>query len=255
MLRPNRPGVEIYSSSQWGLNAAKNKPSYHRTSRGADFHLRDQRRHEPAHPFPPRPARMASRAARPQREWPHHRRHLRAPAQEPPGVAQELRATFEVSRTARSRPLHHEASRRCAQEECGAVPQNARGRSIDGPQAARHEIFARQLDANLARERHHVRVHVLPRSTSSRANPDARAPAWLSPAGQNPRGLALGETVERSRPLNSMFRRYNSNPCVPRTQLGPSENRSLEERGCKDGDRGGSARTQGIHRKEEKKRL
>jgi len=50
-----------------------------------------------------------------------------------------------------------------------------------------------------------------------------------------------------------MFRRYNSNPYVPRTQLAPSENRSLEERGWKDGDRGGSARTQGIHRKEEKK--
>ena len=183
----------------------KTNPVTTERSRSADFHLRAiNDAMNQAHPFAPRPARMANRAARPQREWPHHRRHLRAHLHNSRLVwLRELCPSFEVSRSAQSGPLHHQASRFRAQEECRPVPQNAHRRFIDRPQAARNEILAGKLDAHLACGRNHVRLHVFARGASSRANPDAGAPAWLSPASQNARHLALGKIVEGSRPLSS----------------------------------------------------
>ncbi len=84
-------------------------------------------------------------------------------------------------------------------------PSHVEGRFFRRLETARHEILARELGADLARRCEHVRVHVLARSASSRANPDACAPAWLSSAGRSRRSrhLAMGHTVEASRPYNA----------------------------------------------------
>src|SRR2546425_9843639 len=65
----------------------------------------------------------------------------------------------------------------------------------------RHEILPRQLDANVARRRDHVRLHVLARGPSSRSDFDAGPPARLPhpsfiklPASGN------GRTLVTSRP-------------------------------------------------------
>ena len=73
------------------------------------------------------------------------------------------------------------------------------------PESPRHQVHPRQLDANLARHRHHVRLHLRPRSSPSRPNPNARPPA-RPPPPRIPRPLALGKTLETNRP-NSPPRR------------------------------------------------
>jgi hypothetical protein len=94
-------------------------------------------------------------------------------AHRPPRVAQELRAASELSCAARSWPLYDETSRGCAQEERNAVPSYAH---LSGDPKRRVTKFLRGSWAPAwPAWRDHVRVRVLARSASSRANPDARA--------------------------------------------------------------------------------
>ena len=145
--------------------------------------------------------RRAWRAQPPgKRQRPPHRRHLRAPSQLPPGVAENFRAASEMSRAARSRSLHHETSRRCPQKKRRAMPAHVARRSLRRTGSPRHKIFPRQLEPGLARRRHYVRLHVLPRSPPPRPNPDAGPPNGLPHAPRHPRHLALGKTLEKFRP-------------------------------------------------------
>src|ERR1700690_3297176 len=77
---------------------------------------------------------------------------------------------------------------------------HAFGFSLRRPRSPRCKILSRQLDANVARGRDHVRLYVFPRSPSSRPNFDAGPPTRLPRPPQNSRRLALGKTLETSRP-------------------------------------------------------
>src|ERR1700720_1035069 len=167
-----------------------------RDSRFPARNLREQRRDEPAHPLEARPSRVARPAARPKRQWPDNRGHLRASAQLPSGVAEEFRAASEVSGAARSRPLHHEAGCRRAQEKRRAVSADVDGCSFGRSESPRYKVLSRQLDANVADRRDHVRLHVLARGASSRPDSDAGAPGWLPRPARYSRHLALGEALK-----------------------------------------------------------
>ena len=84
------------------------------------------------------------------------RGHLRASTQQPSCVAEEFRAASEVSGATRSRPLHHEAGRRRAQEKRRAVLAHVVRRSLGRSKSPRYKVLARQLDAKVASRREHV---------------------------------------------------------------------------------------------------
>src|SRR5258708_32009350 len=174
-----------------------------RDSRHPARNLREQRRNEPAHPLPSGPSCVARPAAGSKRQWPDHRGHLRAPAQQPACVAEEFRAASEVSAATPSRPLHHEAGRCRAQEKRCAVPAHVVGCSLGHSESPRCQVLSRQLDANLARRRGHVRLHVLARGPPSRSDFDAGSPTWLPRAPQNSWRLAMGKALETSRPYHA----------------------------------------------------
>jgi hypothetical protein len=125
----------------------------------------------------------------------HHCGDLRAFAQLPAGVAQELRALFEMPGAARSRPLHDEASRGGASQKRSAVPAHAARRARRNAAAPPREIFAWELGADLGSRRRDVLLHVFARGASSWTDPDARASARL-PLAAVPGHLALGKVVE-----------------------------------------------------------
>src|SRR5216684_772566 len=165
--------------------------------------LREQRRNEPARPLRSRPSSVARPAAGSKRQRPDNRGHLRASAQQPSRVVEEFRAASEVSAATRSRPLHHEAGCCRAQEKRRAVPAYVVGCSLGRSESPRCKVLARQLDANVARRRNHVRLHILARGSSSRPNSDAGPPTRLPRPLQNPRHLAMGKTPETSRPCHA----------------------------------------------------
>jgi hypothetical protein len=174
-----------------------------RDSRQPARNLREQRRDEPAYPLKPRPSRVARPAAGRKRQWPDNRGHLRASAQLPSGVAEEFRATSEVSAATRSRPLHDEAGRRRAQEKRRAVLADVDGCSLGRSESPRYKVLSRQLDTNVARRRDDVRLHVLARGASSRPDFDAGAPGRVPRPARYARRLALGEALETSRPCHA----------------------------------------------------
>src|SRR6266436_5478829 len=172
-------------------------------SRRPARNLREQRRNEPAHPLRSRPSSVAGPAAGSKRQRPDNRGHLRASAQQPSRVVEEFRAASEVSAATRSRPLHPEAGCCRAQEKRRAVPAHVVGCSLGRSESPRCKVLTRQLDSNVARRRHHVRLHVLARGASSRSDFDAGPPARLPRPPQNSRRLALGEALETSRPCHA----------------------------------------------------
>src|SRR6266852_5474008 len=90
-----------------------------------------------------------------------------------------------------------------AQEKRRAVPAHVVGCSLGRPESPRCKVLSRKLDANVARRRDHVRLHVLARGASSRSDFDAGPPARLPRPPQNSRRLALGEALETSRPYHA----------------------------------------------------
>ena len=70
------------------------------------------------------------------------------------------------------------------------------GRAFGGSESPRYKILARELDADVACRRDHVRVYVLARGASSRADFDVGAPNGLSSSSQNSWRVALGEALE-----------------------------------------------------------
>src|SRR6267143_2758488 len=172
-------------------------------SRRPARNLREQRRNEPAHPLTSRPSCMARPAAGSKRQRPDNRGHLRASAQCPLQVGQAYSSASEVSAATRSRRLHDEAGCRRAQEKRRAVPAHVVGCSLGRSESPRCKVLSRQLDANVARRRDQVRLHVLARGASSRSDFDAGPPARLPRPPQNSRRLALGEALETSRPYHA----------------------------------------------------
>jgi hypothetical protein len=110
--------------------------------------------------------------------------------------------------------LHNEASRSRAQKKRRAVPAHANGCPLGLTASPRGKILARQLGADMARRRDHVRLHVLARSPPSRPDPDAGSPTRLPFTRQNSWRLALGEALERIRPHHSPTLNGTSAPKV-----------------------------------------
>jgi hypothetical protein len=171
-----------------------------RDSRYAPRDLREQRRNEPAHPVASRPSCVARPAAGSKKQWPDHRGHLRASAQQPAGVAEEFRAASEVSAATRSRPLHQEASCRRPQEKRRAVPAHVVGCALGRSESPCRKVLSRWLGADVARRRDDVRLHVLARGASSRPDFAVGSPARLPRPQGHVRHLAMGEALETSRP-------------------------------------------------------
>ena len=142
-------------------------------------------------------------AAGSKRQWPQNRGHLRASAQQPSFVAEAFRAASEVSAATRSPQLHHEAGCCRAQEKRRAVPAHVVGCSLGRSESPRFQVLSRQLGANVARRRDHVRLHVLARGTPSRPNFDAGPPARLPCPQSHVRHLAMGEALETNRPYHA----------------------------------------------------
>src|SRR5882724_3494878 len=170
-----------------------------RDSRQPARNLREQRRNEPAHPLASRPSCVARPAAGSKRQWPDNCGHLCASAQCPLQVGQAYSSASEVSAATRSRPLHHGAGCCRAQEKRRTVPAHVVGCSLGRSESPRCKVLSRQLDANVARRRDYVRLHVLARGASSRSNFDAGPPGRLPRPRQNSRYLAMGEALETSR--------------------------------------------------------
>jgi hypothetical protein len=118
-------------------------------------------------------------------------------------MVEEFCATSEVPTATRSPPLHHEAGCCRAQEKRDAVPAHADGRIVGRSESPSHKILSRQLDADVARRRHHVRLHVFARGPSSRPDFDAGTPARLPRSLQDSRHLALGEALATSGPYHA----------------------------------------------------
>jgi hypothetical protein len=108
-----------------------------------------------------------------------------------------------MSRASQSRPLHDSSGVRRAQTKRRSVPAHAHRRSLGILKPPRPKILSRQLDANVARRRYHVRLHVRARSAPPRPDPHARPPTRLPPTPQHSRHLALGKTLETGWPHNS----------------------------------------------------
>src|SRR6267143_984965 len=174
-----------------------------RDSRQPARNLREQRRNEPAHSLRSRPSSVARPAAGSKRQRPDNRGHLRASSQQPSRVVEEFRATSEVSAATRSRPLHHKAGCCRAQEKRRAVPAHVVGCSLGRSESPSFKVLSRQLDANVARRRDHVCLHVFARGASSRSDFAAVPPARLPRPLPHPRHLAMGETLETSRPYHA----------------------------------------------------
>jgi len=114
----------------------------------------------------------------------HDRSHLRAFAQLSTGVAEELRASLAMSCSPRSRSVHDEAGCQRAYQERDAMCTHADGCALRRSRSKGKEVFPRQLGSSLACWWNHVRLHVLARSASSRADFDAGASTGISHSSQ-----------------------------------------------------------------------
>src|SRR5262249_33045829 len=120
-------------------------------------------------------------------------------AQQPAGMDQELGAAFEVPGGTRSLSVHDEASGSGAQEECGAVSAHADGCAIRRREAAGDEVLTGELGSGVAGRGCDVRVYVLARGASSRADSDAGEAVGVSDSAEClGTHLAVGSVVEGS---------------------------------------------------------
>ena len=141
----------------------------------------------------------------------HAGRYFRPSAQQPLSLVETLRATSGVPCAAGPCPVHDQAGTRCSSPERGTMPGNAQGCSLGPHSQTCHQVLAGQLDTDMARRSHHVRLYVCARGTSSWPGNHARPATGLSATRQGRLWhLALGKTLETVRvghaPQMSKFR-------------------------------------------------